>query len=284
MKSSNVLEQWVLKWHRLGFTDMYHERFREQQTLGLIYLLLFGTTELGRYAGGLLLGRLLRKQLYSSILDAGCGDCTYTLYLAKRFPRSQIKGVDVGTPGLHTATPRLELGRKISGHLGLSNASFEQASLVEYVNREAFDLIICFDVLHYIPEGSLALRNLFASLKPRGRLLLRVPSKQQKRILNPKFTERYDRWADAEQVGRCYEMETLISDLKTIGFLVEDAYHDMAFWGRLSFELREALDYFHVPRIATLLCVPLLKGLRHLDAAKKHKHGDGLVVLCARPT
>jgi len=283
MSLTGWLARRVAQSGRLGFTDMYHPGFRERRTLGLLYLWLFGTPELGRFAGGLLLNRALAGRSVSSILDAGCGDCTYSLYLATRLPLARVKGVDIGINGLHTATPKLQLGREIRQDLGLHNAVFEQADIALFVEPEAFDFILCLDVLHYIPNTRRVLQNFYQSLRRGGTLLLRVPDKLQRRILYKAFTAQYDTWADAEQKGRHYDMDSLAADLTTIGFQITDAFFDMSLWGRLSFELREALSYWRVPLSATLLLLPFLKGLRYLDAVRKHREGDGLVVICRKP-
>jgi hypothetical protein len=39
----------------------------------------------------------------------------------------------------------------------------------------------------------------------------------------------------------------------------------MGNWGRLSFELSEALQYYHLPQALQMLCMPVLKALRFVD-------------------
>jgi hypothetical protein len=56
----------------------------------------------------------------------------------------------------------------------------------------------------------------------------------------------------------------------------------MGFWGRLSFELSEALQYYRVPGPIRFALVPVLKLLRLIDTKTTTGDGDGLLVLCRK--
>jgi hypothetical protein len=126
------------------------------------------------------------------------------------------------------------------------------------------------------------LQNIYRALQPNGSLLLRIPSKKQKRILSRRFTSEHERWAEIEHVGQHYEMDTLQADLKQIGYRVLSAEYTMGNWGRLSFELSEAMQHYHVPQAIQMLWVPVLKALRFVDTRAAIRGGDGLLVLCRK--
>ena len=101
-------------------------------------------------------------------------------------------------------------------------------------------------------------------------------------MLSPRFTAEHARWAEIEHVGQHYEMESLEADLKQIGYQILSAEYTMGNWGRLSFELSEAMQYYHVPQALQMLCMPLLKALRFADTRATIRGGDGLLVLCQK--
>lgn len=89
---------------------------------------------------------VLIKQLelpIKRILDAGCGLGLMRRTLAKAFPATSYTGIEV------------------SEHL-CKRFGWTQASLAAYKPRGRFDLVICYDVLQYLPdkEAAQAMANL----------------------------------------------------------------------------------------------------------------------------
>jgi 2-polyprenyl-3-methyl-5-hydroxy-6-metoxy-1,4-benzoquinol methylase len=69
------------------------------------------------------------------ILDAGCGLGLMRNTLKRAFPTAQYVGIEV------------------SEHL-CKRLGWIQASLASYKSRSRFDLIVCYDVLQYLPDGA----------------------------------------------------------------------------------------------------------------------------------
>jgi SAM-dependent methyltransferase len=277
------IDNLVLRHPRIGSTDLFHGPVERRGIAGKLYIWLFGTPHLGTFANGIYLRRLLRHTTFTRALDAGCGDGTFAFYLAQRFPDRQVVAVDIGEQGLHDRESTLEVCGKVQSRLRLHNLDFRQLDLRRMTDSNSFDLIYCFDVLEHIAENRQVLANMYRALTPGGSLLLRIPTRKQKRILSRKITASHAYWASIEHVGQHYEMDSLRKDLKEIGYeRVWDRY-TMGFWGRLSFELAEAFRYFRVPEAVLFLCTPALKLLRAVDTYGRIREGDGLLVLCRKP-
>jgi SAM-dependent methyltransferase len=276
------MEQILARRPRVGITDIFHRNVSRRGMLAKLYVLLFGTPHLGTFANGIYLRRAVRRWTPSSVLDAGCGDGTLAFYMASRFPKARVLGVDIGEQGLHTSESTLDICARVNQRMALRNLEFRQLDLRQLDAHGEFDFAYSFDVLEHIAENRQVLENIYRALKPHGLFLLRIPAREQKRILSRRFTAEHARWAEIEHVGQHYEMQSLEADLKQIGYQVVFAEYTMGNWGRLSFELSEALQYYHVPQALQMLCMPVLKALRFADTRAKIRGGDGLLVLCRK--
>jgi 2-polyprenyl-3-methyl-5-hydroxy-6-metoxy-1,4-benzoquinol methylase len=281
-RKSSLIQRVVTRWQRLGFTDIYHENVQRRGALGEAFILFFGTAHLGVFANGLYLKRALKNERVTSVLDAGCGDGTFAFYVASHFPGARVTAVDIGEQGLHSVDTTLDICRRIHQKLPLPNLQFEQLDLRNLSAQEAYDFVYCFDVLEHIPENKLVLENIYRALRTGGVFLFRIPSKVQRRILSSRFTAEHAKWAAVEHLGQHYEMDTLLKDLEGIGYKLRFARYTNGLWGRLSFELLEAMRYYRVPEVLQFGATPFLKSLRWLDTRSEPREGDGLLVLCQR--
>lgn len=277
-----MIEKLVLRRRAVGFTDIYHERALESGVLGRLYILLFGTPHLGTFSNGIYIKRALKGNTFRNILDAGCGDGTFSFYVAARYPHCSVVGADIGEQGLHGTGSTLDVCFRVQRTLELPNLEFRKMDLLELSEKEAYDFIFSFDVLEHIKENKKVLRNFHTALIPGGRLLFRIPSNKQKRVLDPRFTAEHEAWAAVEHVGQHYDMPGLLEDLGEIGFRIVNAGYTNGFWGELAFELLEAVRYYKLPEFVRFGIVPVLKIFRLVDTLAKPRCGNGLLVLCEK--
>jgi trans-aconitate 2-methyltransferase len=104
-----------------------------------------------------------------SVLDAGCGDGRFTAWLAAHFPAAEVTGIDSEADlvaGARSRHPGLDL------HVGEIGTSA--------LDGREFDLIVCTDVLEHIPDDAAAFGWFADRLAPGGRLVLHVPSNDQR--------------------------------------------------------------------------------------------------------
>lgn len=110
--------------------------------------------------------RLLRHVAAgSAVLDAGCGDGTMALRLARR-------GCHVVAVS-HDAAQIARLAPQTAERLAFRVHDLARGGPVE----GRFDAVLCFDVLEHILDDRTALANAVAPLRPGGRLLVTVPNR-----------------------------------------------------------------------------------------------------------
>lgn len=107
--------------------------------------------------------RWLPDKFYNNLLGVGCA-----LGLELRPILSKSGNVTILEPSDGFATTEID-GRPVE-------YVKPHPSGVMPFPSETFDLIICFSVLHHIPNVSTVIREMFRVLKPGGRVLLREPT------------------------------------------------------------------------------------------------------------
>jgi 2-polyprenyl-3-methyl-5-hydroxy-6-metoxy-1,4-benzoquinol methylase len=201
-----------------------------------------------------------------SFLDAGCGDGRYFTVVAATPPRERLAGCDISERILATAqASAARVGLKPQ----LVRANLESLPFEE----EAFDLVLCTQVLEHVLDPSAAVHELARVLEPGGLLLLSTDhaGNTVTRVLfapriaavtllgvrgrrDPvKFPERRFRIAELERVVS--EAGLLVESLETFRFSAPPPFGDRA---------RRLLN-------------------RVEKACPPHRHGDVLLVVARRP-
>src|SRR5262245_37286288 len=123
------------------------------------------------------------------VLDVGCGDGKITAEIAERLPRGSVVGVDPSTGMIAFAREHLLADR--------ANLSFEVGDATRLPYRDAFDLVVSFNALHWVPDQRAALRCIREAMRRGGRALLQLVSKGVRRSLEDVIEEtRHDpRWS-----------------------------------------------------------------------------------------
>lgn len=112
---------------------------------------------------------LARLDLASAehVLDVGCGDGKITAKIAERVPQGSVLGVDPSPEMIAHATSYF-------GPEGHPNLRFAVGDARHLPVRRAFDAVVSFNALHWVPEQEEALRFIHAALRPGSRALLRL--------------------------------------------------------------------------------------------------------------
>lgn len=99
------------------------------------------------------------------ILDVGCGNGIISMTLGRL--GYQVLGVDVSKKAIQTARQ----------NNNLKNVTFEVIDAANLVlPTEAYDIIICSEVLEHLDRPSALLRVLYQALKDEGKLIVTVPN------------------------------------------------------------------------------------------------------------
>ncbi len=125
--------------------------------------------------------RELKLPPNSVVLDAGCGTGRHLRELAK-IPDLKIVGIDKNEKDLRDAGQSLKDVKEIFGYPN-NNSSVMKADINKLpFADEAFDCVICSEVLEHVPQHHDALQELLRVLKPQGDLIISVPRYFPERI------------------------------------------------------------------------------------------------------
>jgi SAM-dependent methyltransferase len=125
----------------------------------------------------------LRDRNHRRVLEAGCGSVSHFVHDA------YVVGID---------TSAVQLGR---------NGSLDERILGDVQSHElpgeAFDLIVCWNVLEHLPHPERALARFYQAVKPGGLIVLSFPHPLSVKGLVTKFTPfRFHVWARRHLAGR----------------------------------------------------------------------------------
>ena len=117
----------------------------------------------------------------SFMLDAGCGPGRHVFGFMDQFPDITCVGVDLDSNSLQEGKTNLTLFSSISN----KESTFLQGSVYNLpFSDNAFETIICSEVLEHVADVDATLKELTRLLKPGGNLLISVPSYFPEKILN----------------------------------------------------------------------------------------------------
>ncbi|CAN5614967.1 hypothetical protein BH10PLA1_BH10PLA1_08370 [soil metagenome] len=150
--------------------------------------------------------RNIQKYVGERILEAGCGIGNFTEML---LDRSRLVCADLDDFYVEMISRRfghLENVRTIKADLA--------TDVVELVQGEKVDTIICINVLEHIPSDTAVLSNFYKLLTPGGHAIILVPA-------HPWLFSKCD-----ETLGHCrrYTQEMLKADLQKAGFEIADLW------------------------------------------------------------
>jgi ubiquinone/menaquinone biosynthesis C-methylase UbiE len=96
-----------------------------------------------------------------ALLEVGCGTGQLTGWLAEQVRPGRVVGIDFSREMLRQAT-----GKRIDATFRLADVCTDE------LEREEYDVALCFHSFPHFRDQQAALRNLARSLKPRGRLIV----------------------------------------------------------------------------------------------------------------
>jgi 2-polyprenyl-3-methyl-5-hydroxy-6-metoxy-1,4-benzoquinol methylase len=189
-----------------------------------VYILTFGMPIVGLRIRGRNVFRLIPKHRdYKQVLDAGSGTGVFSFELARRFPDASILGIDLEETSIGTC-------RHISKHLGYGNIRFRQQPIAQLPETNAFDLIVCVDILEHIEDDDESLKVLYRATAPKGLLLLHVPSYYRR---YPVFKKRPNFDVPTHfRIG--YKPEEIRKKVLKTGFSIRKMGLTYGFWETLS--------------------------------------------------
>ena len=99
------------------------------------------------------------------VLDVGCGSGRAMITLARAFPASRFRGIDISPDGIATA-------RREALASGLANVRFDREDAASLAAADRYDLVTAFDAIHDQARPAEALRTIAGLLTPKGVFLM----------------------------------------------------------------------------------------------------------------
>ena len=225
--------------------------------------------ELRRWAKG-------RTQEPLHILDAGSGYGQYTYWLSGLSEKWNILAVDVKDEQVADSNTFFR-------QVGRRNVQFAVQDLVLYQEPNSFDLALSVDVMEHILEDVEVFRNIHASLKNGGMLLISTPSDQGGSDVHDDGETSFIE----EHVRDGYNIREIQQKLSTAGFERIEARYAYGEPGQISWRLsmkypilmlgKSRLFFLLLP-FYYAVTFPFCLLLNWLDARTVHDSGTGLIV------
>ncbi|MEX0968481.1 MAG: class I SAM-dependent methyltransferase [Bacteroidia bacterium] len=209
------------------------------------------------------------------LLDAGTGFGQYSYWILNNYSSWSVEGVDVNPTQIGSSNT---LFRK----LGFENAHFKVADLTRYKNPETYDLAVCVDVMEHILEDVAVFRNVYASLKPGGMMLISTPSDQGGSGVQTDSDESFI----GEHVRDGYNVNELKEKLETGGFERVEVRYQYGTPGQISWKLsmkypmqmlNTSFLFIVILPFWYLLFFPFCLLLNYRDTYSTHRTGTGLI-------
>jgi SAM-dependent methyltransferase len=99
------------------------------------------------------------------VLDVGCGSGGVVLALARRYPRSRFRGLDLSPEAIAAGT-------EAAAREGLGNVTFVTGDAARLEDRHAYDLVTSFDAVHDQAHPAEVLSRIARALRPDGVYLM----------------------------------------------------------------------------------------------------------------
>ena len=124
------------------------------------------------------------------VLDVGCGNGTITAEIARRVPSGTVVGVD-------PSRDMIAYAREHFGAATHPNLRFDEGDARTLPFHDAFDRIVSFNALHWVPDQDAALRSIRRAMKRAARAQLRLVVDGARRSLETvvEDTRKSPRWA-----------------------------------------------------------------------------------------
>ncbi|MFT2009734.1 class I SAM-dependent methyltransferase [Pontibacter sp. 13R65] len=219
---------------------------------------------------------LARKGKEQHILDAGSGFGQYTYFLTSMSDKWSVLAVDV-------KEEQVSDSNRFFRAIDRQNVVFRIADLVQFRQPNSFDLVLSVDVMEHIEEDVQVFKNIHASLRSGGMLVISTPSDQGGSDVHSGDESSFIE----EHVRDGYGIQEIHGKLQRAGFRRVEARYSYGKPGQISWRLsmKYPLQLLGVSKIFFLLLpfyylitFPFCLLLNWMDVNGKHESGTGLIV------
>ena len=213
------------------------------------------------------------------LLDAGGGEGGFAYFVARKFPAWTVVVAD-------NDAKAFERARQIKSALGLDNLDVRNVDLCALEEENAYDVVLCTDVLEHIEQDEVVVKRLTRAVKPGGVVILTSPSlPQPKHLAMVHWRERRIGFmpSDYGHVRQGYSPEDLRRLMENAGLKMERIRWTFRRFGALMFDLFFITgDSRPNPAVYAAL-FPIYMVLSALDVAFPVGHGAGILAVGRKP-
>lgn len=253
-------------------------RLSKYPTVGKWFNRLFGSTNIGQYARADIFKKIVKKlpsESYMDILDLGCGQGEYAFMMAGAAKNSKITALDI-------EPTRIDAINRIINKHNIPNLVTHLGNCKSLPENARFDFIYSIDVFEHIEIHKMPFKDAFARLKSNGRLLVKMPSKNQITVLPQKWFKSHQKWLKEEHIGQVYMLNDLKRRMQEEGFQIEHSFYSDGRISRLSWELGYLSRKAGV--IPHLILLPILKSMIILDRILfRNQPGNSIQIIGIKP-
>jgi SAM-dependent methyltransferase len=211
-----------------------------------------------------------------TIYDAGAGFGQYTYWLSGLSRKWSITAIDVKEEQVADCN-------RFFQRIGRPQVRFEVGDVTRFQRPEAFDLVVCVDVMEHILEDEAALRCYSNSLRPGGMLIISTPSDQGGSDVHEEGEGSFIE----EHVRDGYNIDDIRAKCLRNGFGRVEARYSYGGPGKVSWRLsmkwpllmlNTSRLFFIVLPFYYMVAYPIAFVLNVCDVRMEHRTGTGLIV------
>lgn len=210
------------------------------------------------------------------VLDAGSGVGQFSYWLSQVRPSFSVLAID-------NCMEHVCGGNKFVRETKQTNLHFKSACVSQIDQENAFDMILCTQVLEYISDDQQTLENFHNALRESGRIIITTKTQYKEDICHED---------KAQGIARCgYQMAALKEKVKAAGFRKVKAHYSGGKFGRLAEKIGFSLPirmlklssaFAVILPFYYILALPISMVLNWMDSHSAHKDGEGIVLLALK--
>jgi SAM-dependent methyltransferase len=220
--------------------------------------------------------RATANEPVQAVYDAGAGFGQYTYWLSGLLPQARITAIDVKQEQVADCNAFFQ-------RIGRPKVGFEVGDVTKFQMPEAFDLVVCVDVMEHVLEDEAALRCYSTSLRTGGMLIVSTPSDNGGSDVHAGGQDSFIE----EHVRDGYNIEEIRAKCLRNGFSKVSARYSYGTPGKLSWRLsmkwpllllNTSRAFYLVLPFYYAVAYPVAFCLNAADVRMSHPTGTGLLV------
>lgn len=234
-----------------------------------LYIRVFGLPDTVKQQQAREVFSILDKLSFSSVLDIGCARGHYSIRIARKYPNSKVKGIDINEK-------QLNVGLLVKKKFGLNNLTFEKRDICASLIEEKYELVLLLQVIEHLKDDRLVLKEIRNMINDNGHLIITAPNLESAVI---KKLKRYVKVAGHYRDG--YTLEDLVNLVRVSNFRIKQIKYLSGTIGGLIEKLETYLKINNI--LLFSLLYPFLNYLALLDdhfkANKCNTRTSGILIV-----